>query len=118
MERDLSFHEVEAFQNPLGLVVGLCASYEVAWDGVASKEIAVSEVEAFPAGAGVGSGQVGHQGGRWMVLGAQLQDQVRLLENQEVKQAGLQEGWVDSWVQQVAQQSHTFSHCHQTRHFL
>lgn len=81
MERDLSFHEVEAFQNPLGLVVGLCASYEVAWDGVASKEIAVSEVEAFPAGAGVGSGQVGHQGGRWMVLGAQLQDQVRLLEN-------------------------------------
>lgn len=81
MERDLSFHEVEAFQNPLGLVVGLCASYEVAWDGVASKEIAVSEVEAFPAGAGVGSGQVGHQGGQWMVLGAQLQDQVRLLEN-------------------------------------
>lgn len=118
MERDLSFREGEAFQSPLVLVVDLCASYVGAWDEVASEEIAVSEVEAFLEDAGVGSDQVGPQEDQWMVPGAQLQDQVQLLEYQEVKQAGLQEGWADSWVQQVAQQSHTFSHCHQTRRFL
>ena len=80
MERGLSFHEVEAFQSPRGLAVDLYASCAVAWDEVASKEIAVNEVEAFLEGAEVGLGQVGHQGDQWMVLGAQLQDQVQLLE--------------------------------------
>lgn len=61
-------------------MVDLCASYVGAWDEVASEEIAVSEVEAFLEGAGVGSGQVGHQEDQWMVPGAQLQDQVQLLE--------------------------------------
>lgn len=64
VERDLSFHEVEASRSPRGLAVDLCASCAVAWDEVASKEIAVNEVEAFLAGAGVGSGQVGLQGGQ------------------------------------------------------
>lgn len=80
MERGLSFREVEAFQSPPVLEVDLYASYAVAWDEVASKEIAVSEAEAFPEGAEVGSGQVGHQEDQWMVPGAQLQDQVQLLE--------------------------------------
>lgn len=91
-ERDLSFHEAEAFQSPLVLAVDLYASCAEAWDEAASKEIVVNEVEAFLVGAGVGSGQVGHQEDQWMGPGAQLQDQVQLLEYQEVRQAGLQEG--------------------------
>lgn len=78
--RDPSFHEAEASQSPRGLAGDLGASCAAAWDAAASKEIAVNEVEAFPADAGVGSGQVGLQGGPWTVPGAQLQDQVQLLE--------------------------------------
>lgn len=67
----LSFHEAEAFRSPPGLVVDLGASCVEAWAEVASRETAVSEVEAFPAGAGVGSGQVGHREDQWMGPGAQ-----------------------------------------------
>jgi len=67
----LSFHEAEAFRSPPGLVVGLGASCVEAWAEVASRETAVSEVEAFLAGAGVGSGQVGHRGDQWTGPGAQ-----------------------------------------------
>lgn len=71
-ERDLSFHEAEASRSPRGLVADLYASYAEAWDEVASKESVAGEVEAFLAGAGVGSGQVGHQEDQWMGPGAQL----------------------------------------------
>lgn len=64
VERDLSFHEAEASQSPRGLAVDLCASCAAAWVEAASKEIAVNEAEAFLVGAGVGSGQVGLQGGQ------------------------------------------------------
>ena len=80
MERGLSSREVEAFQSPQVLEVDLYASYVVAWDEVASREIAVSEVEAFLEGAEVGSGQVGLQEDQWMVPGAQLQGRGQLLE--------------------------------------
>lgn len=71
MGMGLSFHVVEAFRSPPGLVVDLGASCVEAWAEVASRETAVSEVEAFLVGAGVGSCQVGHQGDRWMGPGAQ-----------------------------------------------
>ena len=79
-ERDLSFHEAAASQSPRGLVADLYASYAEAWDEAASEESVAGEVEAFLAGAGVGSGRVGHQEDQWMGLGAQLQGQVQLLE--------------------------------------
>lgn len=71
---------MEAFQSPQVLEVDLYASYVVAWDEVASREIAVSEVEAFLEGAEVGSGQVGLQEDQWMVPGAQLQGRGQLLD--------------------------------------
>ena len=71
MGRGLSFRGAEAFQSPPGLVVDLGASCVEAWAEVASRETAVSEVAAFLVGAGVGSGQAGHRGDRWMGPGAQ-----------------------------------------------